>query len=1033
MANINVTVSDSSCDWTAQTSAGWLTVGPPSSGAGSDVIPVTVAANPSSMARSATVSLAGQTVVINQGGQGCAFELSPTSVTVGQSATTGTVAVSVAVADCGWTATSNAAWLSVSTPAGTGSGTVQYSVSANASGGPRTGTLSIGGRTFSVTQNGDSAPIGRIIQPLPEAVFQRNAAIDIEATASDPDGTVARVEFYANGTLLGTDTAAPYTQTWSNAPSGRHTLTIKVYDNGGNVTVSPGVPIGVNSLDAVTVTPSSLQSGQTATITVTGQDPCGALMFDYGDGRVIVYPITGLPYSHTTSWATGGQKTVQVIGQGNCVGTVSATVNVTGNTAPTVSLTSPADGAQFLAPATISLSATASDSDGTIARVDYYSGPTLIGSATAAPYSFLWTNVAAGQYSLTARAVDNAGGVTVSVARGVSVTDIGTITVAPASPKDGQSATVTVTGSSTCGALGIDYGDGTAIVYPLSGLPTTQSHVWMTPGTKTITATGHGNCVGQITTTVTIATNVRPTVALTAPAAGSAYVHPATITLAANASDADGSVVRVEFYTGATLIETDTTSPYSLAWAAPVGSHTLTARAYDNTNGQTTSASRTISVSHVGAISFSPASVITGQAAIVTVNGSSSCGALQLDYGDGTVNTYALTGLPTSQSHTWTTAGTKTITATGQGNCTGQSSATLSVATNPVPSVSLTAPANGSAYTAPATITMTATASDAHGIARVEFYSGTTLLGTDTSAPYSFAWPNVAYGTYSVSARAVDAYGGAASTSAVSVTVRDIVSVSVSPSPLTAGDQGTVTVTGSTTCGAVTIDYGDGTANTYAITGFPISRTHTWATGGTKTITATGQGNCGGQASTSINVNRRPVVTLTSPINGDTFVGPANIALTANASDPDGSISYVAFYGAGMLLTTDYAAPYTYTWNNVGTGSMTIWAVAVDNSGAADSMGATISVVNPGPSRLTTIAISPNPVGLGQGATITVNGTNPCGAVQINFGNGYAPVIPITQLPYSTSYAWSASGTWVVTATGHGNCTGQVSKVIVVQ
>src|SRR5205085_2426285 len=95
--------------------------------------------------------------------------------------------------------------------------------------------------------------------------------------------------------------------------------------------------------------------------------------------------------------------------------------NAAANQAPTVSLTAPANGAAYTAPATVPLTATASDTDGTIARVDFYSGTTLIGSATASPYSVTWSNVAAGTYSLTAVARDNAGATTTSAARSITV------------------------------------------------------------------------------------------------------------------------------------------------------------------------------------------------------------------------------------------------------------------------------------------------------------------------------------------------------------------------------------------------------------------------------------------------------------------------------------------------------------------------------------------------------------------------------------------------------------------------------------
>src|SRR4029079_11771582 len=82
----------------------------------------------------------------------------------------------------------------------------------------------------------------------------------------------------------------------------------------------------------------------------------------------------------------------------------------------TVSLSSPASGATFTAPASVSIAASASDSDGTVARVDFFANGTLLGTDTAAPYTFAWSNVAAGTYNLTAVATDNAGATGASAA-----------------------------------------------------------------------------------------------------------------------------------------------------------------------------------------------------------------------------------------------------------------------------------------------------------------------------------------------------------------------------------------------------------------------------------------------------------------------------------------------------------------------------------------------------------------------------------------------------------------------------------------
>ena len=97
------------------------------------------------------------------------------------------------------------------------------------------------------------------------------------------------------------------------------------------------------------------------------------------------------------------------------------------NAAPTVQLTSPASGAGYTAPATVALGATAADIDGAVTQVAFYNGTSLLGIDTIAPFTFSWTNVPAGDYSLTAIATDDSGATTTSGAAAIRV-------VAPPSP-----------------------------------------------------------------------------------------------------------------------------------------------------------------------------------------------------------------------------------------------------------------------------------------------------------------------------------------------------------------------------------------------------------------------------------------------------------------------------------------------------------------------------------------------------------------------------------------------------------------------
>jgi hypothetical protein len=96
------------------------------------------------------------------------------------------------------------------------------------------------------------------------------------------------------------------------------------------------------------------------------------------------------------------------------------------NSPPTVTLTQPANAASFTAPATIPIQANATDPDGTISKVEFFRGATLIGTVSNAPFNLNWTNVTAGFYVLTAKATDNLGGSGTSSGVAVTVNPTGT-------------------------------------------------------------------------------------------------------------------------------------------------------------------------------------------------------------------------------------------------------------------------------------------------------------------------------------------------------------------------------------------------------------------------------------------------------------------------------------------------------------------------------------------------------------------------------------------------------------------------------
>ncbi|WP_415830623.1 Ig-like domain-containing protein, partial [Gillisia limnaea] len=96
-------------------------------------------------------------------------------------------------------------------------------------------------------------------------------------------------------------------------------------------------------------------------------------------------------------------------------------MNITVNAPPAIAITAPLNNASFNFPATIVIDATASDTDGTISKVEFFQGTTKLGEDLSSPYSFTWSDVASGNYSLTAIAIDNLGAATTSALVNISV------------------------------------------------------------------------------------------------------------------------------------------------------------------------------------------------------------------------------------------------------------------------------------------------------------------------------------------------------------------------------------------------------------------------------------------------------------------------------------------------------------------------------------------------------------------------------------------------------------------------------------
>jgi RHS repeat-associated protein len=377
--------------------------------------------------------------------------------------------------------------------------------------------------------------------------------------------------------------------------------------------------------------------------------------------------------------------------------------------APTVSQTAPSNGALYLAPATFAWKANASVSGATIVRVEFYANGTLIQTDTTSPYQFDWTGVAAGTYTLTAKAIDSTGASSTSAARTITVAATNTPpTVSLTTPADNarylNPPSVTLSATASGPELNdiiarVDFYLNGALANTITQAPFSYAATGLALGTYTLTAVATDSQSAQTTSTARTFTvsnvNTPPTVSLVIPIDNSRWNSPATVTIQANANSGEANdTVSVGFYANGTLLGTRSSSPFSLVNNFSAGSYTITAIATDGQGAQTTSAARSITVSD--------------------------------------------TNLPPTVSISAPAAGANFPTA-------------------PAPSIS---------------VTTSTTAGEVNGwLTKVEFYANGGLIGTKTSGPWNFTWTNVAQGSYRLTAIAYDNFNAATTSAAVAITV----------------------------------------------------------------------------------------------------------------------------------------------------------------------------------------------------------------------------------------------------------------------
>ncbi len=293
--------------------------------------------------------------------------------------------------------------------------------------------------------DGNAAPTANITSPFLGALVVGPANIDLRATAGDSDGTIAKVDFYGDGALVGTGTLIgpdQYGFTWHNVAYGVHSLVAVATDNLEKATASDPVTIMVNGSATVNITsPANLSAfNRPANVTVAATASISGSTIDRVDFYANGFMWLGAgtlsgPGEYSVTWnaAPSGKHTlIAVVTDSSGVATASTPITITVNDPPVISLVAPASGTVFPSGATIPITANASDGDGSVTKVDFYANGLLVGTNASVGvnrFDFNWSDVVVGSYSVIAVARDNFGATTMSAPVTVSVNPPPTVTI----------------------------------------------------------------------------------------------------------------------------------------------------------------------------------------------------------------------------------------------------------------------------------------------------------------------------------------------------------------------------------------------------------------------------------------------------------------------------------------------------------------------------------------------------------------------------------------------------------------------------
>ncbi len=303
---------------------------------------------------------------------------------------------------------------------------------------------------------------------------------------------------------------------------------------------------------------------------------------------LLIGEVATSPYTFTWNNVAAGNYRLQaevVFDGGQTVVSASSSVTVNAaSTSPTIAMASSLSETLFEAPANVPLAALVVAAGRTIHRVHFYNGSTYLGADTTQPYTFVWTGVPEGTYWVSARmlygksSVLGSASVRVSVVRSLPPPPVAP-TVSLVSNVAGSTVTAPYSTELVASVVAnghiiskVQFYDGLTLLGEDASAPYEFSWVEVAVGEHSVVAR-----VVYATNATLDSESVQfwvepppPTVVWQGPLDGSSYSKITPLQLGANVTSNGHEISRVDFYSGESLLGSDSSEPYSLSWAGNI-------------------------------------------------------------------------------------------------------------------------------------------------------------------------------------------------------------------------------------------------------------------------------------------------------------------------------------------------------------------------------------------------------------------------------------------------------------------------------